>query len=596
MWTNIYQQTVWCLLTCCVAASVSAGPLGLPDSARPGAVRPEQVGKSAVPDASVSSVLEVPAVIDRPFEIDEGPHVIVTQFRLLDAKDLPEFDISLQEIQQRLQLLIDAKPEGFTIGQIQEASDDVTRYYREKGLILAQAVVPVQTVQVGIVDIKVFLGKLGRVVTEGNKSYSETMLKMPFKHLIGKPVTKDAIETALLTLTDFPGLSVFGIFQPGIKVGEADILLKVQEEKHFDVAYRVDNHGLQETGRFRFRPIIEWNNVTGGADRISMTIQQTYQPKNNTFFAFDYDRYLGRGFKAGIYLTRNQFDVGGDLKDQEIFGQSDNMGGFLEKTWIRSRTLNLSNKLNLALKESLTTVSGRLSNFDKLTVLSLTTNFDRVDTRFKGIDFASLEFTRGFNDIFGAMGSGAEALDKQTGSRPSRQAGPPRRDFAAGQFSKVFATASRLQTIKPNLTMLLRAEYQWTKDLLIPLEQYSVGGPDNVRAFPQAQQLFDQALFLSVELIQNMPFITNVSAFGNRTWGELVQLSVFYDQVVGRLNNPLSTEPKGHINFKGAGVQMRFTLPGTLESRFMWAWQMGGPRPSDNERVPQFWGDITYRF
>ena len=164
------------------------------------------------------------------------------------------------------------------------------------------------------------------------------------------------------------------------------------------------------------------------------------------------------------------------------------------------------------------------------------------------------------------------------------------------QFSKVFATASRLQTIKPNLTMLLRAEYQWTKDLLIPLEQYSVGGPDNVRAFPQAQQLFDQALFLSVELIQNMPFITNVSAFGNRTWGELVQLSVFYDQVVGRLNNPLSTEPKGHINFKGAGVQMRFTLPGTLESRFMWAWQMGGPRPSDNARVPQFWGDSTYRF
>ena len=96
MWTNIYQQTVWCLLTCCVAASVSAGPLGLPDSARPGAVRPEQVGRSAVPDAAVTSVLELPAVIDRPFEIYERPHVFVTQFRLLDATVLPAFYISLQ--------------------------------------------------------------------------------------------------------------------------------------------------------------------------------------------------------------------------------------------------------------------------------------------------------------------------------------------------------------------------------------------------------------------------------------------------------------------------------------------------------------------
>lgn len=596
MWRNIYQQTVWCLLTCCIATSVSAGPLGLPDSARPGAVRPEDVGKSVMPGTPATSVMEVPAVIDRPFEIDEGPHVSVNQFRLLDVKDLPKFNISLEEIQQRLQALIDKKPEGFTIGQLQEASDDVTRYYREKGLILAQAVVPVQTVQSGIVDIQVFLGKLGRVVVEGNKSYSEAMLQKPFKHLIGKPVTKDAIETALLTLTDFPGLSVFGIFQPGIKIGEADILLKVQEEKHFDVAYRIDNHGLQETGRFRFRPTIEWNNVTGGADRISMTIQQTYQPKNNTFYAFDYDRYLGRGFKGGVYLNRNQFDVGGELKAQNIFGQTDQMGVFLEKNWIRSRQLNLSNRVNLARKESLTTVRGRLSNFDKLTVLSLITNFDRVDTRFRGIDFATLELSRGFNDIFGAMGSGAAALDKRAGSRPSRQGGPPRGAFAAGQFSKVFATVSRLQTLRPNMTMLLRAEYQWSDDLLIPLEQYSVGGPDNVRAFPQAQQLLDQALFFSGELILNMPFITNVSAFGNRTWGELVQLSVFYDEVIGRLNDPLSTQPPGYINFKGAGVQMRFTLPGTLESRFMWAWQMGGPRPSDNGRVPQVWGDITYRF
>ena len=47
---------------------------------------------------------------------------------------------------------------------IQEAADEVRSYYRERGLILAQVVVPVQTVQEGIIDLQVFVGRLGRVL------------------------------------------------------------------------------------------------------------------------------------------------------------------------------------------------------------------------------------------------------------------------------------------------------------------------------------------------------------------------------------------------------------------------------------------------
>ena len=116
-----------------------AGPLGLPDAARPGAVRPEDVGKPVVPQVPDTEGFEVPAVIDRPFEIDEGDKVAVNQFRLQDAIELPKHDISIEAVQQLLQGLIDEKPEGFTIGQLQLASDEVRDYYRRKGLILAQA-------------------------------------------------------------------------------------------------------------------------------------------------------------------------------------------------------------------------------------------------------------------------------------------------------------------------------------------------------------------------------------------------------------------------------------------------------------------------
>ncbi len=587
--------------------AVAQAQIAVPDSTRPGAIRPEETGKITMPPQPApevleppEAVLEVPPVIDRPFEIDEGPKVVVTRFNLVDVVDMPEFGISLSELQALLQEQMNAKPEGFTVGQLQEVADQVTLYFRSKGLILAQAVLPVQTVEAGVVNIQVFVGKLGRVLAEGSIMYKEAILLKPFENLIGQPVTQNSIESAILQLTDFPGLSVFGVFQPGRLVGTADLVLTVQSEDRFDFAYRVDNHGLPETGRIRFRPTAEWNNITGAADRLSASVQQTYHPKNNAFNSVDYDRYLGWGVRAGLGWNRNRFDVGGELAAQQITGETRQISTYLDRYWIRSRQMNLSTRLGMTHKGSTTRTRGRQTNNDRLTIATISSNFDNVDIRFKGINFATLEYSRGINDLFNAMGSANSAAQLPISDRPSRQGGG-NRELAAGQFNKVFATASRLQTINANygLSLLMRGELQWSNDLLVPLEQYSVGGPDNVRAYPPAQQLLDRAAFYSFEVIKNMPFIGNKPAFGNRTWGELVQLSAFYDFAVGRLNRPLASDIQdglgGYVNFRGAGVQLRFTLPGLIESRIIFASDYSDSVP-DNGRPNQLWGDFTYRF
>lgn len=588
-------RTSWGFLPILFALSgtVFAGPLGLPDSARPGAMRPTEVGKPTTPPTPAGPVVEIPPVIDRPLRVDEGPRILVQQFNLIDAQDLPDYGIQVDEVRARLEEKRLQRTEGFTIGELNEVAEIVTDYYRENGLILAQAVIPVQNVDNGIVTIQVFEGRLGRVIPEGNQSYDDVVLQSPFKNLIGQPVTKAAIEHALLQLTDFPGLTVLGIFQPGQLVGTADIVLRVQEEKRFDFSYRVDNHGLQDTGRIRFRPELVWNNITDGADKLSVTLQQTYNPKNNLFQSYEYQRYIDWGITAGLFMNDNSFDVGGELAKQEISGETKMKGGWLEKTWIRSRQFNLSSKAEMNHEESRTFARNRLSNEDALSVLTLEGSLDHVDNRFKGINFLTLAYSQGFEDLFGAMGSAGEAAARPTGLRPSRQGGS--RTFASAKFEKLFISASRLQTITPKLSLLARGEYQWSNDLLVPMEQYSVGGPDNLRAFPSAQVLLDNALFMSAELIHAMPFITDKQAFGNRTWGELVQLSIFYDHVIGNLNDPLTSQPSGYINLKGAGVQGRFTLPGSIEARLMWAWEVNSDE-AENERRPQLWGDFTYRF
>jgi hemolysin activation/secretion protein len=595
---------------------VAAGPLGLPDSARPGAVRPQP---EVLPEQSIepqAEFVEIPAVIDRPFELEEGPFVSVKEFRLLDAEDMPDFDVSLDEIQNTiLEKKRQEQPDrGFSIGELQEIVDLVTRYYRSKGLILSTAVIPVQTVASGIVDIQIFVGRLGRVVAESHEKYSEKVLRKPFVKLIGQPVTQKNIEAALLTLTDYPGLSVFGVFQPGLKVGEADIVLKVQEEKWYDVAYRADNHGIQETGRNRFRTIVDWNNPTGGADKVSVTYQQTYNPKNNDYWSLDYERYLGNGYTMGLNTFKNRFDIGGEFKANQIAAETTNKSIYFEKSFIRSRQKNLSSDISLTHKVSRTTTRSTQTNIDRLAVLAIETNYDSVDTfhpfRFLlnkivpenfggGLNFATLAYSRGFNDVLGAMGSSGDQNALPSTSRSSRR-GNQTAEFAEGQFDKLTGNYQRLQLMTKNTSLLFRTEFQWSNDILAPLEQYSVGGPENVRGFPDAQGLFDRAYFVSFEYIWNAPFIANKPAFKNRTWGELLQFSVFYDFATAQQNDPLDSVGDRNtsgswVTFKSVGMGLRFNMPGSIDSRLMYATELGAVNPSDG-RYGHLWGDFTYSF
>ena len=566
---------------------------------RPSAIRPEQ--EEATPPSG--EIMEIPAVVDRPFDIDEGDLIAIKKFRLLDANDLPEHDIYLDQIHELLEQKIAEKPEGYTIGQLQTIADVVTDYYRSRGLILAQVVIPIQTIEENTVDLQVFVGIMGRVLVEGNEIYDLSIFQAVFRDLIGKPISQKKTEAILLELTEYPGLTVFGVFNPGQQVGTADIVLNVQEEKRFDVALRTDSGGTQQTGRARLRAVVDWNNITGGADKATVSVQQSYNPKNSTYLAFDYQRHLPGGYVWSTSFTRNVFSVGGEFAASGITAESENFSIGLNRSFITGRQRNFLGYAGFALKSSKTFARGSLASLDTLSVFSFGINYDSVDGfnlqhipgEGGGINFANLEVSQGINDFIGSIDSHSSSQSLPSGLRPSRQGGPPASLYGEGLFTKVFGSYSRLQTLTDQQSLLIRSEFQWSDDLLLPLEQYSIGGPNNVRAFPIAQTLLDRAYFLSFEWLVNAPLIGEFQGFSNRTWGELLQLGIFYDFAVGRLNQPLPGVAQSSQNFKGAGFGFRFNVPGTFESKLAWAWEVGGT-PVNNNRQPQLWFDATWRF
>jgi hemolysin activation/secretion protein len=581
--------------SCVLFGQTLPGVSVVPNAARASALKPGFEERRAQPVAPPEvSDFDVPPVSDRPLDVDGGETILVSRFSLRGAQDRPEFAVTLSNVQSLLDSKLAERPDGFTLGRLQEVADELTRFYREHGMVLAQAFVPVQEVTDGVVEIEVMEGLLGRVVVEGNDLYSASILEGPFRPLLGQPVSKEAVESALLRIADYPGQSSFGVFQPGVEVGTADMVLKVQEEQRFEAALRFDNHGISETGQNRYLGAVSWNNPLKQADKLTATVQQTEVPDNTFFYAFDYEipitGMLDSNFSVGF--SRNQFDVGGELREADIYSDVRNYYLALNKDIIRSRLMNLNVGMRFSKTRSGTKIAGRKLTLDSLSVAALEVNFDNVDARFGGLNAAYLEISHGFNDLFGAMGANPAVVP------PSRQS--PTGEYAQGKFDKVFLSLSRFQALSPvweklvNHNLLFSFEVMWSPDLLVPIEQYAVGGPTNVRGYRSTEVLFDRAIFGSVEWFINAPFIADQPAFGNRTWGELIQLSFFYDQAFGQLNTALDIEKQSE-NLRSAGFAISFNNPDVFSMKVSIAQPLSRPLP-ENGKEPQYWIDLNIFF
>lgn len=127
-------RRLWRVLGLLVAAfpnSLPAAFIEIPEAVRPGAVR------KIIPVPPPEALFEVPPVVERPLDIDDGEKIVVTAFLVEGANDRPEFDINAADVKSIADAKLGERPDGFTVRCLQEVADDITKYYREHGLILA---------------------------------------------------------------------------------------------------------------------------------------------------------------------------------------------------------------------------------------------------------------------------------------------------------------------------------------------------------------------------------------------------------------------------------------------------------------------------
>ena len=556
----------------------------------PGVGLQPDLERRQVPAAPDTSGFPIPPVIDRPLGVDEGPRILVKAFVLEGVVDKPEYDILKSEIEALVEKLRLEQEGQLTIGRLQEIANEVTRYYRSAGFILAQAFIPEQAVQDDTVVLKVLEGTLEAIKPEGNSMYTGYALGLPFEGITGKAVQKDQLESALLYLNDYPGLNVFGVFRPGDEVGGTNLVLNVQEEKHYEWALTGDNYGNNTTGEWR--AIIEghMNDVTFFGDRLSATILQTFDPTDSLYGALDYRRlFMGVKNTFGIGVSRNDYDIGQDFATLGVEGITDKAYINVRRSFIRSRNLNAYGLFEFNRQIADVEQDGRKVAEDNISVAVFEFGFDSIDTRFSGINQGNIWYSHGFPDFLGSM-------DEEGNGNSLRIDGDG--NHVGGDFDKIRMRLARLQAITRNNSLLLRVDGQYSPDTLTSLEQMSVGGPNSVRAYPVNEYLYDKAVFASAEWIINAPGFADRPAFANRTWGEILQFSLFFDYATGRLNNPTQVEDENlnDVTIHGAGGAVQLNLPGQFYARLDVASQTSDIETIGNDRDPQYWLTARYDF
>ena len=288
---------------------------------------------------------------------------------------------------------------------------------------------------------------------------------------------------------------------------------------------------------------------------------------------------LNYKFVAGGSYSSNTFDVGGNLTDLQINGKSSVISGYMTYLYRRERSERMSAKLDLSLKSAESLVINTLDTADKLTVLSLQGLYQGTSwSNANAYQQLSVTLSLGLEGFLGAMDANGDGLSGRSGGSGG---------LAGGGFSKINVDYMRISKIAELQSLTFKFSAQSSSDLLTSLEQFSLGGPDTVRAYPVAEALMDNAWLASIE------WRANASPEIPRTYLNGLQFVAFLDYANGSLNDPL-TNDIGSVSLSGFGFGIDVRPYNAFNARVQMAFAMGD-EPSDNQSLP-FYMSLQYDF
>lgn len=451
-----------------------------------------------------------------------------------------------------------------TLGELRAMAAKIASYYQTRGYFLAQAYLPAQDIEDGVVTVQVLAGQYGAITLRNTSNLSSGLASNILGGLDGTTIATAPLERRLLLLSDLPGVQVGSTLAPGASLGASDLIVDVQPGSRFNGSIDADNQGNRYTGRNRIGATLNINELAGIGDVATLRAFTSADGLNYGRIAYQGQAGL---LRLGTAYTYMDYKLGKEFAVLDAKGTAKIASVYASYPLVRSRATNLYAQINYDDKdfqdktESTGTVNDKTAKIWMLNVNGDT----RDNLGGGGVSNYSLTYTTGKVDIETPV---ALLIDQLTVN-------------SNGTFHKLGLTAARVQNLDADTSLFAIVNAQTASKNLDVSEKMGLGGVGGVRAYPGGEAYGDQGYVVNLELRRNLPFAALP--------GQL-QLVGFADTGTVKLNRNQWSAGDNRRTLSGAGVGITWTGANALLVKAYYAHKLGNAAAtSAPDKAGRFW-------
>ena len=474
---------------CSIFYSIQAIALDtIPSTVEPGRVSQQMNARSPAPNRP-----GLPMITNTPQQATFPKEVAAIKFKW---KGFVFEGNTLFSNQQLMTLFPHKIGDTITLGDIQQFANDITVKYNKDGYLLSQAVIPQQAITSGIVIIKVIEGYISTVSVEGPVSdKTKLLIKKYGEKVVGKkPLNINELESALLLANDLPGMEVRSVISPSKKIPEAaDLTLLVIHNLVDNGTYlSYDNRGTRYIGPTRVMASYSVNTLLGDGASTSARLAESGEWQEMRYMELEHKQYFGtNGFAIDFDGQYTRTNPGFILQGTNTIGTNKYFAVNAQYPYIRLRSKSLIFNAGFSFINSFQEqFSSKLYN-DQIRTVQAGATYNFLDT-YLGSNQASGSLTQGYN-YFGA--SQPNNLVSRIGAKPI--------------FTKINASAGRLQGLPKNFSIMLTGNGQYGFNRMYAYEQIGYGGLPFGDAYDPSEIIADRGIEAKLEIRRDTTFPFN---------------------------------------------------------------------------------------
>jgi hemolysin activation/secretion protein len=428
----------------------------------------------------------------------------------------------------------------------------ITGYYNRRGYFLAQAYLPEQSIESGVLTIAVIEARFGKITFNNQTNLSNRVAHGVLGRASGgEMIATEPLERRLLLLSDVPGVVVQSTLSPGTAVGTSDLLVDVTPGHRVTGSIEADNAGNRYTGAWRGGGTLNLNNAAGLGDVLSLRVLTSFS--GLAYGRASYQALIGQA-NVGVAYAHIDYELGREFKGLDAGGNAEVVSVYASHPLIRSRDSNLHVLLGADAKWF----------EDKLGFMSASSH-RRAKVLTAGV-------SGDFRDMLGGGGWSAYSAGLAFGELDLRDAADRTADASTarsnGQYGKMQFSVARLQTVTGPLSVFGSVRGQIAFNNLDISEKIELGGAYGVRAYPEGEGYGDQGYVATAEARLLLP------SFDRRLRGD-VQLFGFIDVgAVDYSKNPWFTG-SNHAGRSAHGAGITWAAPGNFALKATYARKLG---------------------